>query len=124
MHRPKIDIRYSFTAHFLIRARYFASRALEFEQEGGASEDIPTVMHHRSYVVSTVMQSVAALETEIFEVTTHGLGHHLGSDGIDLAAYTLNQVNSQRERQMEIDLDTLLLIVILILQIFMLVRRW
>lgn len=32
------------------------------------------------------MQATAALESEIWEVMTYGPGHHLGSNGIDVAA--------------------------------------
>lgn len=44
------------------------------------------ITEHRGYVVGAVMQSVAALEAEIYEITVHGPGHHLGSNYIDVKA--------------------------------------
>jgi hypothetical protein len=37
--------------------------------------------------VSAVVQCAASLEAEISEVTLHGVGHHLGSNGLDVVAY-------------------------------------
>jgi hypothetical protein len=78
------DSRYSFTGSFLHAAGVFARRAHEME----SIEDISAegIVEHRGCVVAAVMQSVAALEAEIYEITVHGPGHHLGSNHIDLDA--------------------------------------
>src|SRR5205085_1914863 len=41
------------------------------------------------YVVGSVMQSAASLESEIWEIYNHGPGHHLGSNGVDQQARDL-----------------------------------
>jgi hypothetical protein len=64
-----IDVRYSFTAQFLVGAALFARRAREIEDT--------------TQPVTTIMQSVAAIEAEISETIIHGPGHHLGSNGMD-----------------------------------------
>ena len=78
------DARYSFTAHFLHAAAIFVRRA--YEIEAVTSHNTEQITEHRGYVVGAVMQSVAALEAEIYEVTAHGPGHHLGSNHIDAKA--------------------------------------
>lgn len=77
------DTRYSFTAQFLVGAALFARGARKIEEEKGNSITEEIRAEHRAFVVSAVMQSVAAIEAEISEVITHGPGHHLGSNGID-----------------------------------------
>jgi len=44
---------------------------------------------HFGYVGGAIMQATAALESEIWEVMVYGPGHHLGSNGIDMAARDL-----------------------------------
>jgi hypothetical protein len=78
----KLDVRYSFTAQFLVGASLFAQRAREIEDTiQSVTDNIQT--DHRALVVSTIMQSVAAIEAEISEIIIHGPGHHLGSNGMD-----------------------------------------
>jgi hypothetical protein len=75
------EVRYSFTAQYLHAAALFVRRAYEIELDSvhtGAQET-----EHRGCVVAAVMQSVAALETEIDEIVIYGPGHHLGGNSID-----------------------------------------
>jgi hypothetical protein len=78
------DTRYSFTGQFLQGAAIFARRAHDIEK----SSPIPVELYtdHRAYVAGAIMQSAAALESEIAEVIEHGPGHHLGSGHIDQSA--------------------------------------
>src|SRR6266403_4070973 len=78
-----LSTRYSFTAQFLRGAAIFTRRAHEID-EASISEELQS--DYRACVVGAVTQAAAALETEISEVTVHGPGHHLGSNGIDAAA--------------------------------------
>jgi hypothetical protein len=82
----KADVRYSFTATFLHAAAIFVRYADEIESIASVELDADKITEHRGYVLAAVMHSVAALEAEIFEVSTHGPGHHLGSNHIDAAA--------------------------------------
>ena len=88
LHRGTADLdsRYSFTAQFLRAAAFFSSRASDLELKAEDSPDDHVLMQHRGYIVSTVFQSVAALEADCFEVVEHGPGHHLGSNLNDLVA--------------------------------------
>lgn len=85
------QLRYSFTAQFLRGSAIFATRAHEIERNVTDSVSEDTQAEHRSYIVSAVVQCAAALESEISEVTRHGPGHHLGSNGLDAAAYAFLQ---------------------------------
>lgn len=78
--------RYSFTAQFLRGAAIFARRAHEIEGSAGTSMPEEAASEHVACVVGAVTQAAAALEAEIYEVTIHGPGHHLGSNGTDVAA--------------------------------------
>jgi hypothetical protein len=81
-----LDSRYSFTIPFLRGAALFAQDAARIERSTHADLDSPDVARHKSCVASAIMQSSAALESELWEVCVHGPGHHLGSNGIDHAA--------------------------------------
>lgn len=82
----RADVRYSFTASFLHAAAIFVRRAYGIESEVRDAVDGDRIAEHRGYVVAAVMQSVAALEAEIYEITVHGPGHHLGSNRLDADA--------------------------------------
>lgn len=82
----RLDSRYSFTSQFLAGAALQARTAFGMELVGNPASPIEEQCAHRSYVVGAVMQSVAALESEIWEVVHHGPGHHLGSNGVDETA--------------------------------------
>lgn len=43
-------------------------------------------MQHRAYVAAAIMQSTAALESEVWQVAHYGPGQHLGSNETDIAA--------------------------------------
>jgi hypothetical protein len=85
------QLRYSFTAQFLRGSAIFATHAHKIESKGSDIVSEDTQAEHRSYIVSAVIQCAAALESEISEVTRHGPGHHLGSNGLDAAAYAFLQ---------------------------------
>jgi hypothetical protein len=74
--------RYSFTAQFLRGATILARRAHEID---GTSISEELQSEHMACVVGAITQATAALEAEISEVTVHGPGHHLGSNGINAA---------------------------------------
>ncbi len=80
-----LDLRHSFTFQFLAGARMFANEAALIEkQHSDDSEELRS--RHRAMVSAAIMQSIAALEAEAYEVANHGPGHHKGSNGIDVAA--------------------------------------
>jgi hypothetical protein len=70
--------RYSFTAQFLRGGAIFAHRAHAIEATADESLSEELQGEHRAFVVGAIVQSVAALESEISEVVMHGPGHHLG----------------------------------------------
>src|SRR5258706_10562543 len=82
--RATADTRYSFTAQFLRGGAIFARRAHEIETSANVSEELRS--EHVACVVGAVTQAAAALEAEIYEILTHGPGHHLGSNGINATA--------------------------------------
>ena len=70
---------------FLDGASLFAQEAASIEANpADVSEEMR--VRHRAFVSAAVMQAVAALESEASEILIHGPGHHLGSNGVDLAA--------------------------------------
>jgi hypothetical protein len=78
--RATADTRYSFTAQFLCSSAIFARRCAEIER---ADPDEQTRTEHLGLVTAAIMQCTAAVEAESAELTIHGPGHHLGSNGID-----------------------------------------
>lgn len=81
---PTLDSRYSFTAQYLVGAKFFAdqARAIEAKQ----SVDQNTQMEHRAYVAGAIMQATAALESEVSQIVMYGPGQHLGTNRTDLEA--------------------------------------
>jgi hypothetical protein len=67
-------------------AALHARDAFEIETMPVTDVDEPFQTRHRSCVVSAILQSTAALEDEVWEVMVYGPGHHLGSNGTDVAA--------------------------------------
>lgn len=82
----KAEVRYSFTAQFLRGAAIFATRANAIEETADVSPSDGPMVEHRAFVVGAILQSAAALESEISEVIVHGPGHHLGSNALDPVA--------------------------------------
>lgn len=76
--------RYVFTAQFLSGAAAQTRQAFAIESKVRVAEEDKVV--HLSCVVSAIMQSVAALEADVWDILNHGPGHHLGSNGIDRKA--------------------------------------
>src|SRR4051812_29616230 len=73
--------RYSFTTQFIAGSLLLVRRAVEIE-----ALPTPTDLEkaeHRSIVIAAIMQSSAALETELSEIVLYGPGCHLGSNGTD-----------------------------------------
>jgi hypothetical protein len=81
-----LDTRYSFTLQFLQGAAIQARRAAEIEARDPKTITEDDQVVHRGLVIGAIMQSVAALECEIWEVMRHGPGHQRGSNGIDARA--------------------------------------
>ena len=79
-----LDLRYTFTGQFVHGAANFARHAHEIEGASGFTDE--AVADHRAHVVGAVMQSAAAIESEIAEILMHGPGHHLGNDGASISA--------------------------------------
>jgi hypothetical protein len=86
-----MDVRSSFTVTFMCACAGFARQASDIEVANPNSIDDATCIEHRGLVIAAVMQSVAALEAESWEVTSFGPGHHLGSNGIDVQALNFLQ---------------------------------
>jgi hypothetical protein len=82
-----MQIRYSFTAQFVRGGAIFANKAHEIEATNISEITEELAAEYRSYVVSTVFQCAAALESEIAEITQHGPGHQLGSNGLNVPAH-------------------------------------
>ncbi len=82
-----ITSRFSFTGQFILGARHFASLAAKIEKNPDASQDERT--HHMAYVAAAIMQSTAALESEVWQIICYGPGQHLGSNEIDTEARNL-----------------------------------
>jgi hypothetical protein len=79
---PEIKLRYNFTYNFLVGAATMTRLANEIEDKGKAATEIEQ-LQHRAFVSGSIMQSVAALESDVWSLLFHGPGHHLGSDGLD-----------------------------------------
>jgi hypothetical protein len=80
------DTRYVFTSQFLAAAAQQSRLAFAIEAKPPTDVTGADDIAHRGYVVAALMQAVAALESEIWELTHHGPGYHLGSDEADVAA--------------------------------------
>ena len=100
----RVDTRYSFTAQFFEGAALQARSAFEIEAKPVEAMARMDKIAHRANVVGAIMQSVAALESEIWEIIHHGPGHQLGTNGVDLAARDfLLPVAEAIERQSVLD---------------------
>ncbi len=82
----EVDVRYTFTAQYLCGSALFAHRCAEIEQADPATVDEKTRTEYRGLAVAAIMQSAAAVEAESAELTLHGPGNHVGSNGIDRQA--------------------------------------
>ena len=78
-----VVVRTSFTAAYLRSAAQFVHEAFVLETVAGDNRQEDLVDRHLGHVVGAVMLSVAALESELYELARHGPGHHLGSGGTD-----------------------------------------
>ena len=85
------DTRAGLTCTFLLASAGFARKAAAIEATEGIGAGDPSLVEHIGYVAAAVMQSVTALEAESWEITSHGPGHHLGSNGIDVNAQAFLQ---------------------------------
>lgn len=83
------DSRYSFTAQFLCSSAMFARRCAEIELVHPDCPDEATRTEHLGHVTAAIMRCAAAVEAESAELTMHGPGHHLGSNGVDIKARDL-----------------------------------
>jgi hypothetical protein len=82
----EVDVRYSFTAQYLMGSALFARRCAEIERAHPDNPDEATRTEHMALVTAAIMQCAAAVEAESGELTIHGPGSHLGSDRMDRKA--------------------------------------
>lgn len=82
----RLDSRYAFTAQYLASAARMARAAFQIELKPVDDVDGEDLSAHLGFVTAAVMQSVAALECDAWDIVHHGPGHHLGSNGQDSAA--------------------------------------
>jgi len=95
----EMQLRYNFTFNFLVGAASLTKMSLEIENKGKQSTEHER-LQHKSFVAGAIMQSVAALESEVWSLLYHGPGHHLGSDGLEKNAKdTLAIVADTLERE-------------------------
>lgn len=77
-----MQIRFNFTYNFLVGAASLARLARDIDSKGiRATEE--EKLQHLAFVSGSIMQSVAALESEVWSLLNHGPGHYLGSNGLD-----------------------------------------
>jgi hypothetical protein len=77
--RPTLDSRYSFAGQFLSAAARMSRAAKAIEDRPAEAVDGDLRSEHLGYTSSAIMQSVAAIEADSWEVLNYGPGHHLGS---------------------------------------------
>jgi hypothetical protein len=83
-----VQLRFNFTFNFLVGAASLTKMAIEIERKGKDSSETER-LEHRAFVSGCIMQSVAALESEVWSILNHGPGHHLGSNGLDTTSREL-----------------------------------
>ena len=76
-----MDVRHNPAPGYVLGAAILARSAKRIEEEGNPDES--RKLEHKALVVGAIMQSVAALEADVYEVVTYGPGYHLGSGGTD-----------------------------------------
>jgi hypothetical protein len=82
-----LSARYNFTHQYLSAAKDFAANAETIERRHSVRPpSAKALSKHIAAVTSTVFHAVAAIEAEVWTVTNHGPGHHLGSNGVDQVA--------------------------------------
>ena len=79
---PEIQLRYNFTYNFLVGAAALTKLAIEIENKGKNATETER-FEHKAFVAGCIMQSVAALESEVWSLLNRGPGHHLGSNELD-----------------------------------------
>lgn len=79
---PSIQMRFNFTYTFLVGAATLTNLAIAIDRKGKDATETEQ-SQHRAYIAGSIMQSVAALESEVWSLLHHGPGHHLGSTGQD-----------------------------------------
>jgi len=78
----RLDAKTSFTFQFLRGARMFATDAEEFEKLKSVTNEQLT--SHRSLIMTSIMQSVAALEAEAYSLINDAPGFHKGTNDENL----------------------------------------
>ncbi|MDR3686926.1 MAG: hypothetical protein P4L93_08230 [Coriobacteriia bacterium] len=77
------DSRYNFTCQLLAAAASQSRLAFDLESRISWPPDRADEIAHRGFATGAVLQSVAALESELWCVVHWGPGHHLGGDATD-----------------------------------------
>jgi hypothetical protein len=80
------QVRTSLTMQFMMAAVLQVREAVSIEAMDPTDVTEQHQVAHRGYAVGSIMQATAVLECEIWEVMVYGPGHHLGSNGTDVAA--------------------------------------
>lgn len=78
----ELQTRYNFTFNFLVGAAALTKMAIQINNKGVEATETE-YFEYKSFVAGSIMQSVAALESEAWSILNHGPGHHLGSNGLD-----------------------------------------
>lgn len=79
---PEIQLRYNFTYNFLVGAAALTKLAIEIENKGKNTTETER-FEHKAFVAGCIMQSVAALESEVWSLLNLGPSHHLDSNELD-----------------------------------------
>ena len=92
------SIRWRITAQLVLGAELFARKAQEIEERNGLvdSVDEETLTEYRAYIVSVIMQAVAALESQAWEILHYGPGSHLSSSEVNRKFACYNQILHSR----------------------------
>jgi hypothetical protein len=91
---PSIQLRFNFTHNYLVGAATFTRLALEIDKKGKNATEAE-ILQHRSFVAGSIMQAVAALESEAWTLLNRGPAHHLTSEPKDEEAKKLLEIVSE-----------------------------
>jgi hypothetical protein len=81
-HAPEVLVRSNFTYSYLVGAATFTKMAIEIDKKGDSTTETEK-LQHRACVAGSIMESVAAIESEAWTMLHHGPGHYLDSDPLN-----------------------------------------
>ena len=88
------QVRSNFTFNFLIGAKALSKIAEEIDKKGNDATETER-LQHRAFVAGSIMQSVSALESEVWTLLNYGPGHHLDKDDQDLESKRILSIVSK-----------------------------